>query len=65
LERLNATAPLPSDALDQLGRARGVAVAEHLEKALSVPAARLERKAPAASDGERAKLGLDAATSKP
>jgi hypothetical protein len=65
LERLNAAAPLPGDALDQLGQARGVAVAEHLEKTLSVPAARLERKPPAASDGERAKLGLDAATQKP
>jgi hypothetical protein len=65
LERLHATAPLPGDALDQLGRARGTAVTEHLEKALSVPGARLERKPPAASDGERAKLGLDAAAQKP
>jgi hypothetical protein len=61
LEQLNASAPLPGDALDQLARARSSAVAEHLEKTLSVLPARVERKAAAAGDGERAKLGLDAA----
>jgi hypothetical protein len=65
LERLNATAPLAHDALDKLGGARSAAVVEHLEKTLSVSPARLERKAAAAGDGERAKLGLDAATPKP
>jgi hypothetical protein len=65
LERLNATAPLPDDALDKLGGARSAAVVEHLEKTLSVSPARLERKAAAAGDGERTKLGLDAATPKP
>ena len=65
LERLNTTAPLPGDALDQLAFARGAAVAEHLEKTLSVSPTRVERKAPAAGDTERAKLGLDAATPKP
>jgi hypothetical protein len=61
LEQLNASAPLPGDALGELARARSGAVAEHLEKTLSVPPARVERKAAAAGDGERAKLGLDAA----
>jgi uncharacterized protein involved in outer membrane biogenesis len=61
LERLNATATLPADALDQLAAARAAAIAEHLEKALSVPAARLDRKAPAAGDGGGAKLTLDVA----
>jgi hypothetical protein len=65
LARLNETAPLPGDALDKLAQARTVAVAEHLEKTLSVPPARLERKPPASGDGERAKLGLDAAAQKP
>ena len=65
LARLNETAPLPGDALDKLAQARTVAVAEHLEKTLSVPGTRVERKAPAAGDGERAKLSLDAAAQKP
>src|SRR5262245_14750194 len=61
LEQLNAAAPLPGDALDKLALARTGAVAEHLEKTLSVAPARVERKAAAAGDGERAKPGLDAA----
>ena len=58
LARLNDTAPLADDALASLAAARAAAIAEHLEKALSVPAARLERKPPVAGDGERAKLAL-------
>jgi uncharacterized protein DUF748 len=61
LNRLNETAPLPGDALGKLAAARALAVSEHLEKALSVPPARVERKAPAAGDGERVKLALDVA----
>ena len=61
LARLNETSPLADDALARLAAARAAAVAEHLEKTLSVPAARLERKPPAAGDGERAKLALDIA----
>jgi hypothetical protein len=65
LDRLNQTAPLPGNALDKLALVRSAAVAEHLEKTLSVPAARVERKGPAAGDGERAKLALDVASQKP
>jgi hypothetical protein len=64
LERLNETAPLAADALDKLALARAGAVAEHLEMALSVLPARLERKPPTAA-GTGVKLGLDAATQKP
>jgi hypothetical protein len=64
LARLNETAALPADALDTLAQARAGAVAEHLDKALSVPAARVERK-PAAAQGTGVKLSLDAATQKP
>ena len=61
LARLNETAPLAGDALAGLATARGDAVTEHLEKTLSVPAGRIERKAAAAGDSERAKLALDVA----
>jgi hypothetical protein len=61
LARLNQAAPLPADALDKLASARTGAVAEHLEKTLSVAPGRVERKAPT-SEGERAKLALDAAS---
>jgi uncharacterized protein involved in outer membrane biogenesis len=60
LARLNESAPLADDALDKLAGARAGAVAEHLEKVLAVPPARVERKA-ATSEGERAKLALAAA----
>jgi len=59
LNRLNETAPLPADALDKLAAARAGVVAEHLEKTLSVPPGRMERKPPASGEGERAKLDLD------
>jgi hypothetical protein len=61
LARLNATAPLPGDALDKLALARTTAVAEHLEKALSVAPARVQRKDGTAAEGERARLALDVA----
>jgi len=65
LRRLNETAPLPDDAMGKLAVARALAVTEHLEKALSVPTARVERKASAAGGGERVKLALDVAGQAP
>lgn len=61
LNRLNETSPLPGDALAKLAAARALAVTEHLEKALAVPPARVERRDAAARDGERVKLALDVA----
>ena len=63
LQRLVDTAPVPAQALDQLGAARAGAVEQHLVKVLAVPAARVERKPSATADGERAKLALDVAGS--
>ena len=60
LGRLTETAPLRGDALEKLAAARAGAVAEHLEKTLSVAPTRVQRSA-AAADGERAKLALDVA----
>jgi hypothetical protein len=61
LERLVQDAPLPAEALEQLGAARAAAVEQHLASALAVPPARVQRKPAAAADGERAKLALDVA----
>jgi hypothetical protein len=61
LNRLNETAPLPGDALGKLASARALAVTEHLEKTLSVPPGRVERKAQATGDGARVKLAFDVA----
>jgi hypothetical protein len=59
LSRLYEAAPLPGDALDKLAVARAGAVTEHLEKALSVPPRRLDRKPATAGEDERAKLAVE------
>ncbi|MDH3438946.1 MAG: hypothetical protein OEN48_18470, partial [Betaproteobacteria bacterium] len=59
LKRLTDSAQVPDEALQKVAQARARAVADHLVKTLSVPAARIESKATAGTGGEQAKLALD------
>ncbi|MDH3287211.1 MAG: DUF748 domain-containing protein, partial [Betaproteobacteria bacterium] len=59
LKRLIDSAQVPDGALQEIAQARAHAVADHLVKALAVPAARVEPKAAAGKSGEHAKLALD------
>jgi len=58
-KRLTDNAPVTEDALRKLADARARAVADHLVKTRSVPAARIQQKAAAAKGDAQVKLALD------